>query len=123
MDAQDLRVDSIATTLLKEEEGRPRTEPVEETEDVVIMEEQQEKKIKLGININAELRSRIIQVLRENFVVFAWSVEDMPGVSKSLITHRLAAVGGEAEPNTLLSDVISMSSTATFKTCDDQFQD
>ncbi|VFQ77991.1 unnamed protein product [Cuscuta campestris] len=97
MDAQDLRVDSIATALLKEEEGRPRAEPAEDTEDVVIMEEQQEKKIKLGINISAELRSKIIQVLRENFVVFAWSVEDMPGVSKSLITHRLA-VGSDAEP-------------------------
>ncbi|VFQ78673.1 unnamed protein product [Cuscuta campestris] len=97
MDAQDLRVDSIATALLKEEEGRPRVEPAEDTEDVVIMEEHQEKKIKLGINISAELRSKIIQVLRENFVVFAWSVEDMPGVSKSLITHRLA-VGSDAEP-------------------------
>ncbi|VFQ90193.1 unnamed protein product [Cuscuta campestris] len=97
MDAQDLRVDSIATTLLKEEEGRPRAEPAEETEDVVIMEDQQEKKIKLDINIGAELRSKIIQVLKENFVVFAWSVEDMPGVSKSLITHRLA-VGPDAEP-------------------------
>ncbi|VFQ84065.1 unnamed protein product [Cuscuta campestris] len=97
MDAQDLRVDSIATTLLKEEEGRPRAEPAEETEDVVIMEEQLEKKIKFGINISVELRSKIIQVLRENFVVFAWSVEDMPGVSKSLITHRLA-VGSDAEP-------------------------
>ncbi|VFQ69578.1 unnamed protein product [Cuscuta campestris] len=97
MDAQDLRVDSIATALLKEEEGRPRAEPAEDTEDVVIMEEQWEKKIKLGINISAELRSKIIQVLRENFVVFAWSVEDMPGVSKSLITHRLA-VGSDAEP-------------------------
>ncbi|VFQ95800.1 unnamed protein product [Cuscuta campestris] len=63
MDAQDLRVDSIATALLKEEEGRPRAEPAEDTEDVVIMEEQQEKKIKLGINISAELRSKIIQVL------------------------------------------------------------
>ncbi|VFQ76691.1 unnamed protein product [Cuscuta campestris] len=97
MDAQDLRVDSIATALLKEEEGRPRAEPAEDTEDVVIMEEQQEKKIKLGINISAELRSRIIQVLRENFVIFAWSVEDMPRVSKSLITHRLA-VEPDAEP-------------------------
>ncbi|VFQ76056.1 unnamed protein product [Cuscuta campestris] len=97
MDAQDLRVDSIATALLKEEESRPRAEPAEETEDVVIMEEQQEKKIKLGTNISAELRSKIIQVLRENFVVFAWSVEDMPGVSRSLITHRLA-VGSDAEP-------------------------
>ncbi|VFQ87969.1 unnamed protein product [Cuscuta campestris] len=97
MDAQDLRVDRIATTLLKEEEGRPRAEPAEEIEDVVIMEEQQERKIKLGTNISAGLRSKIIQVLRENFVVFAWSVEDMPGVSKSLITHHLA-VGADAEP-------------------------
>ncbi|VFQ66025.1 unnamed protein product [Cuscuta campestris] len=61
MDAQDLRVDSIATALLKEEEGRPRAEPAEDTEDVVIMEEHQEKKIKLGTNISSELRSKIIQ--------------------------------------------------------------
>ncbi|VFQ98421.1 unnamed protein product [Cuscuta campestris] len=97
MDAQDLRVDSIATALLKEEEGCPRAEPAEDTKDVVIMEKHQEKKIKLGINISAELRSKIIQVLRENFMVFVWSVEDMPGVSKSLITHRLA-VGSDVEP-------------------------
>ncbi|VFQ91623.1 unnamed protein product [Cuscuta campestris] len=95
----DLRVDSIATALLKEEEGRARAEPAEETEDVVIMEDQQEKKIKLGINIGAELRSKIIQVLRENFVAFAWSVEDMPKLSKSQVTHCLA-VGADAAHNT-----------------------
>ncbi|VFQ61815.1 unnamed protein product [Cuscuta campestris] len=97
MDAQDLRVDSIATALLKEEEGRPRVEPAEDTKYVVIMEEHQEKKIKLGTNISSEFRSKIIQVLRENFAVFACSVEDMPGVSKSLITHRLA-IEADAEP-------------------------
>ncbi|VFQ92435.1 unnamed protein product [Cuscuta campestris] len=88
---------SIATALLKEEEGHPRAEPAEKTEDVVIMEEQQEKKIKLSINMSAELRSKIIQVLKENFVVFAWNVEDMLGVSKSLITHRLAPVSDRNE--------------------------
>ncbi|VFQ71635.1 unnamed protein product [Cuscuta campestris] len=96
MDAHDLRVDSIATALLKEEEGRPRAEPAEDTEDVVIMEEQQEKKIKLGINISAELRTKIIQVLRENFVVLH-GVSRICRESKSLITHRLA-VGSDAEP-------------------------
>ncbi|VFQ67186.1 unnamed protein product [Cuscuta campestris] len=68
MDAQDLRIDSIATALLKEEEGRPRAEPAEETDDVVIMEDQQEKKIKLADAEPIEQRRRHLSKDRRDFV-------------------------------------------------------
>ena len=34
-------------------------------------------------------RQDLVQFLRKNIDVFAWSHEDMPGINPSVITHRL----------------------------------
>ena len=36
-----------------------------------------------------KIKQDLIQFLRENIDVFAWSHEDMPGIDPSIITHRL----------------------------------
>ena len=35
------------------------------------------------------MRMRLVQFLKENVDVFAWSHEDMPGISTKVIQHRL----------------------------------
>ena len=36
-----------------------------------------------------EMRTRLIEFLKENLDVFAWSHEDMPGISPKIIQHKL----------------------------------
>ena len=35
------------------------------------------------------MRTRLVQFLKENLNVFAWSHEDMPGISPEVIQHKL----------------------------------
>ena len=36
-----------------------------------------------------EMRTRLIEFLKENLDVFAWSHEDMPGIFSKIIQHKL----------------------------------
>ncbi|BFG25441.1 hypothetical protein CerSpe_117150 [Prunus speciosa] len=40
--------------------------------------------------LNATLRAEFIQFLRQNSEVFAWSYNDMPGISPDVISHKLS---------------------------------
>ena len=35
------------------------------------------------------MKKKIIQFLKENLDIFAWSHEDMPGISTEIIQHKL----------------------------------
>ena len=39
--------------------------------------------------LSSEMRTRLIEFLKENLDVFAWSNEDMPGISPKIIQHKL----------------------------------
>ena len=47
------------------------------------------KEIKISLHINQEIREAIIQLLFEYKDVFAWSYDDMPGLSFDLVVHKL----------------------------------
>ena len=40
---------------------------------------------RIGTTLSPEMRTRLIQFLKENLDVFAWSHEDMPGISPEVI--------------------------------------
>ncbi|XP_031090958.1 uncharacterized protein LOC115995951 [Ipomoea triloba] len=88
--SRDLQVHTIAEKALQGEENRPRAEPIVETEDVVLDLGRPERVVKVGTGLPAELRGRIIEVIRRFKDVFAWGPEDMPGLSREVITHKLA---------------------------------
>ncbi|XP_031106330.1 uncharacterized protein LOC116010979 [Ipomoea triloba] len=88
--SRDLQVHTIAEKALQGEENRPRAEPIVETEDVVLDLGRPERVVKVGTGLPAELRGRIIEVIRRFKDVFAWGPEDMPGLNREVITHKLA---------------------------------
>ena len=47
------------------------------------------KKTQIGTNLSPETKEGIVNFLKDNLDVFAWSHEDMPGISASIIQHRL----------------------------------
>ncbi|XP_019172915.1 PREDICTED: uncharacterized protein LOC109168357 [Ipomoea nil] len=68
----------------------PRPELAAELEDIEINPERPERIVRIGVGLQDEVRAEVIKVLRENRLVFAWEPEDMPGIDRSIIAHRLA---------------------------------
>ena len=54
---------------------------METLEIVELVEGNADKTTKIGTTLSPEMRSRLIKFLKENLDVFAWSHEDMPGIS------------------------------------------
>ena len=44
---------------------------------------------RIGTTLSPEMRSRLVQFLKENLNVFTWSHEDMPSISPRVIEHKL----------------------------------
>ncbi|CAH9086678.1 unnamed protein product [Cuscuta epithymum] len=93
----EFRIDTITAKALEEEEGRPRAEPAEETEDFLLDPAKPERVLKIGAKLPEDLKTGITEALRAYSIVFAWGPEDMPGIDRRVITHRLA-VDPSAKP-------------------------
>ncbi|CAL9011062.1 unnamed protein product [Prunus brigantina] len=65
-------------------------EPVEELELVTLDEDIPDRQVRIGTSLSQELRSDLVAFLRLNSEVFAWSYNDMPGISPNIISHRLS---------------------------------
>ena len=48
-----------------------------------------ERCIRVGVDLERKIKEDLVQFLKKNIDVFAWSHEDMPGIDPSVITHRL----------------------------------
>ena len=64
-------------------------ENVEALETVELVNEEPIKTTKVGTTMSADMKKKLVQFLKENLVVFAWSHEDMLSISPKVIQHRL----------------------------------
>ena len=71
------------------EERRIVAEPTEVLENITLDESDIEKYTRVGAELEENTKKDLVQVLKENVDVFAWSHEDMPGIDPRVITHRL----------------------------------
>ena len=62
---------------------------METLETVELVEGNADKTTKIRTTLSPEMRTRLIKFLKGNLDVFAWSHEDMPGISPEVIQHRL----------------------------------
>ncbi|XP_027166352.1 uncharacterized protein LOC113766349 [Coffea eugenioides] len=69
-----------------EEKSKPN---LEEIEVVNIGTETEVKEIKISIHLNKKQRKEMIEFLTMFQDVFAWSYNDMPGISTDIVVHRL----------------------------------
>ncbi|XP_021817131.1 uncharacterized protein LOC110759386 [Prunus avium] len=74
----------------REETPTPVAQPAEDLETVALYEGQPDRCVWIGTLLNATLRAEFIQFLRQNSEVFAWSYNDMPGISPDVINHKLS---------------------------------
>ena len=69
-------------TWMIEEKEEDRMEALETVE---LVEGEANKTTKIGTTLSPEMRTRLIQFLKENLDVFAWSHEDMSGIAPEVI--------------------------------------
>ena len=62
-----------------------------------LVEGETTKMTKIGMTLSLEMRTRFVQFLKENLDIFAWSHEDMLGISPIVIEHKLN-VGPKKKP-------------------------
>ena len=64
-------------------------EIVKKLETIELVEGSPKKTTQIGMNLSPETKEGIVDFLKDNLDVFAWSQEDMPGIPASIIQHRL----------------------------------
>ena len=91
--ARECYLTSVSTNQVHQtlivEERRNFAEPIEKLEEITLIEGDEKKKTRIGTTMPEEVRGSIVQFLRENVDVFAWSHEDMPGISTEVMVHKL----------------------------------
>ena len=71
------------------EEKRVVAKPTEALEDISLDEDNPERCTRVGADLEEKIKKDLVQFLKKNIDVFAWSHEDMPGIDPSVITHHL----------------------------------
>jgi hypothetical protein len=71
------------------EERKTLVKPSEELDTISWKMGSPEKTTRIGANLPPQMKESLIQFLKNNKDVFAWSHEDMPGIDPSIISHKL----------------------------------
>ncbi|XP_049393035.1 uncharacterized protein LOC125857472 [Solanum stenotomum] len=73
---------------LEQFEHKPKPN-LSETEAINLGSNEEVKEIKISLHVKKEIRDAITHLLFEYKDVFAWSYDDMPGLSVDLVVHKL----------------------------------
>ena len=71
--------------MIKEKEE----DKVETLETVELVEGEATKMTRIGMTLSPQMKTRLVQFLKENLDVFAWTHEDMLGISPKVIQYKL----------------------------------
>ncbi|GKU90818.1 hypothetical protein SLEP1_g4769 [Rubroshorea leprosula] len=67
-----------------------KAEPVEPVETVPLNPGVPERTVKIGTKLTGEERAELLEFLRNNQDVFAWTTDEMPGIPAELTVHKLS---------------------------------
>uniref|UniRef100_A0A2N9HTB0 Uncharacterized protein n=1 Tax=Fagus sylvatica TaxID=28930 RepID=A0A2N9HTB0_FAGSY len=71
------------------EEQKILVKPSGELDNIELEDGRPERTTKIGAHLPPEMKESLVQFLKDNKDVFAWSHEDMPGINPSIISHKL----------------------------------
>ena len=64
-------------------------EPIEALENIPLDESNLKRYTRVGTDLEEKTKKDLVQFLKKNIDVFAWSHEDMSGIDPGVITYRL----------------------------------
>ncbi|XP_075653703.1 uncharacterized protein LOC142624083 [Castanea sativa] len=70
-------------------EPEPIFEPSETLQEVEVILGDLSKVLKIGLALSTREKEKMVSLLRANQDVFVWKHEDMPGIDRKIIQHRL----------------------------------
>uniref|UniRef100_A0A2N9EQY5 Uncharacterized protein n=1 Tax=Fagus sylvatica TaxID=28930 RepID=A0A2N9EQY5_FAGSY len=71
------------------EEQKVLVKPSGELATIELEDGRPERTTKIGADLPPKIKESLVQFLKDNKDVFAWSHEDMPGINPSIISHKL----------------------------------
>ncbi|GAV60173.1 hypothetical protein CFOL_v3_03704, partial [Cephalotus follicularis] len=80
----------IANVELRGDIDPERPQPVEDVLQVPMEEGNSEKVFQVGSQLGEAEKGELITFLRDNKDVFAWSAEEVPGISPDVMVHKLS---------------------------------
>ncbi|GAV68199.1 hypothetical protein CFOL_v3_11702 [Cephalotus follicularis] len=80
----------IANVELRGDVEPERPHPVKDVVQVPLEAGNSERVFQVGSHLGEAEQGELITFLRDNRDVFAWSAEEVPGISPSVMTHRLS---------------------------------
>ena len=66
-----------------------KKEKMEALETVELVDGEPTKTMKIGTNWTTQMEEELVQFLKKNLDIFAWSHEDIPGIAVEVIQHYL----------------------------------
>ena len=60
-------------------------EKVEALETMELVDREPTKTTRVGTTMSIDMKKKLVQFLKENLDIFAWSHKDMPGISTEII--------------------------------------
>ena len=74
--------------ILEQYEEKPKPN-LEETEIINIGTKEEVREVKISVHLSERQKKEMVEFLTNFQDVFAWSYEDMPGISTDIVVHRL----------------------------------
>ncbi|XP_039029195.1 LOW QUALITY PROTEIN: uncharacterized protein LOC120163293 [Hibiscus syriacus] len=83
--------EDVPTELLRlvEKEDKQILPHKEEVETVNLGTDEKRKEVKIGTTLTVHIKQELINLLQEFKDIFAWSYQDMPGLSTDIVIHKL----------------------------------
>lgn len=82
-------VEMAEQPVLEDVGGAPEEKIVEDLEKVLVKEDDLEKYFLIGTSLGADEKLQLLELLRENMEVFAWSAYDTPGLDPEFACYKL----------------------------------
>ncbi|RDX85481.1 hypothetical protein CR513_33320, partial [Mucuna pruriens] len=74
---------------------KPKFEaPTKDLENVSLQERAKGREVRIGKQLPPDLRAKLIELLKEYANVFAWSYQNMPGLDREIVEHKLPLLLG-----------------------------
>ncbi|KAK3010158.1 hypothetical protein RJ639_012422 [Escallonia herrerae] len=74
---------------LRDETEVETGKPVKDLIDIELYPGNQEKTVRVGTGLSADLKLKLVDLLRSYSDIFAWTASDMPRIDPEMITHKL----------------------------------
>jgi len=72
-----------------ESSSEPLVIPTGDTEEIELVLGKKDKTVKIGSGLSEPLQTNLMELLRCYADIFAWEPQDMPGISRKIVEHRL----------------------------------